>query len=177
MPQRHRLATPASGDPAAARSPTRAGATRWAGRPAPRPPQPGGPTGAHLLLGGVAHPAEPAGRGVPLQRRAGDAVTGVVGARRPLHLPQGHGSARPAAPAAPSRRRSPRRRLTGSPRYTAQAAAMAATAEPPRGPVYRGRSRHRAQGWAARRGRGAVLLAAGSGGAGGRTAGRGLTRS
>lgn len=62
------------------------------------PPQPGTPPGAgpgsHLLLGGVAHLAEPAGRGVPLQRRPGDAVMDVVGAQSPLPLPAGHGSAR-----------------------------------------------------------------------------------
>lgn len=69
---------------------------------------------SHLLLGGVSHPAEPAGRRVPLQRRAGHTVMDVIGAQHPLHLRGARVSpaALPrAAPAAsPGPRRATRRR-------------------------------------------------------------------
>lgn len=99
---------PASGDPLRPPPPAQPGRRHPRGRsaspappsPSPSLPRPGDPPGAgpgaHLLLGGVAHLAEPAGSGVPLQRRPGDAVMDVVGARHSLHLPGWHRSARTA---------------------------------------------------------------------------------
>lgn len=73
---------------------------RWQPGAAAPAPSPASRPRSHLLLGGVSHPAEPAGRRVPLQRRAGNTVMDIVGAQHPLHLRGDTGQPRRAGPAA-----------------------------------------------------------------------------